>query len=220
MEDVKFVVNYDYPNNSEDYIHRIGRTGRSNNTGTAYTLFTPKNAPKANDLIAVLREANQVVNPKLMDLCSSPYSKGRNRGRGGGGGGYGGGRDRQMDRDRFNRGSRMNGSGGGMGGGGGGGGGYGASRDRSRSTAAVGGRSERFGGDQSSMNGGSGGNARENGRPSRFDKPPPSGGSRFGGSSNGNGVGSTSGQLRSFTSSATSNGFSQPPPALMSFTAR
>jgi len=54
------VINYDYPSNSEDYVHRIGRTGRSNNTGTAYTLFTHSNANKANDLIQVLREANQV----------------------------------------------------------------------------------------------------------------------------------------------------------------
>lgn len=61
MEDVKFVINYDYPNNSEDYVHRIGRTGRSNNTGTAYTLFTSQNGPKANDLINVLKEANQVI---------------------------------------------------------------------------------------------------------------------------------------------------------------
>lgn len=60
VEDVKFVINYDYPSNSEDYVHRIGRTGRSNNTGTAYTLFTNSNANKANDLINVLREANQV----------------------------------------------------------------------------------------------------------------------------------------------------------------
>lgn len=60
MEDVKFVINYDYPNNSEDYVHRIGRTGRSNNTGTAYTLFTHQNAAKAGDLINVLKEANQV----------------------------------------------------------------------------------------------------------------------------------------------------------------
>ena len=29
VDDVKFVINYDYPNNSEDYIHRIGRTGKS-----------------------------------------------------------------------------------------------------------------------------------------------------------------------------------------------
>jgi len=60
VDDVKFVINYDYPSNSEDYVHRIGRTGRSNNTGTAYTLFTHSNANKANDLIQVLREAHQV----------------------------------------------------------------------------------------------------------------------------------------------------------------
>jgi hypothetical protein len=42
-EDVKnitHVLNYDYPNNSEDYVHRIGRTGRAGAKGTAITLFT------------------------------------------------------------------------------------------------------------------------------------------------------------------------------------
>ena len=42
-EDVKnitHVLNYDYPNNSEDYVHRIGRTGRAGSKGTAITLFT------------------------------------------------------------------------------------------------------------------------------------------------------------------------------------
>lgn len=34
------MFNYDYPNNSEDYVHRIGRTGRAGRTGTAITLFT------------------------------------------------------------------------------------------------------------------------------------------------------------------------------------
>jgi superfamily II DNA/RNA helicase len=27
VDDIKFVINYDYPNNSEDYIHRIGKKG-------------------------------------------------------------------------------------------------------------------------------------------------------------------------------------------------
>ena len=43
VEDVKnitHVFNYDYPNNSEDYVHRIGRTGRAGSKGTAITLFT------------------------------------------------------------------------------------------------------------------------------------------------------------------------------------
>jgi len=102
VDDVKFVVNYDYPNNSEDYIHRIGRTGRRNNTGTAYTFFTSSNSPKAKDLVEVLTEAKQVVNPKLteMVMCGGfnrNANKGRyggsfgGRGRGGGGRGRGGG---------------------------------------------------------------------------------------------------------------------------------
>ncbi|XP_045486899.1 ATP-dependent RNA helicase dbp2 isoform X1 [Pieris rapae] len=84
VEDVKFVINYDYPNNSEDYVHRIGRTGRSHNTGTAYTLFTPNNSAKAKDLMSVLSEANQVVNPRLMELaqCGTGF-KGKGFSRGG-----------------------------------------------------------------------------------------------------------------------------------------
>lgn len=77
VEDVKFVINFDYPNNSEDYVHRIGRTGRSKRTGTAYTLFTTNNAPKARDLIAVLQEANQMVNPKLFELAKMSTSSGK-----------------------------------------------------------------------------------------------------------------------------------------------
>lgn len=72
VEDVKFVINLDYPSNSEDYVHRIGRTGRSQRTGTAYAFFTPGNAHKANDLIQVLEEAKQVVNPKLYELSRNP----------------------------------------------------------------------------------------------------------------------------------------------------
>ena len=87
VDDVKFVINYDYPNNSEDYIHRIGRTGRKDRTGTAYTLFTSANASKARDLVDVLSEAKQVVNPKLQELAQcSGWGKQRGGGRYGGGG--------------------------------------------------------------------------------------------------------------------------------------
>ncbi|XP_064073431.1 uncharacterized protein LOC113394214 isoform X2 [Vanessa tameamea] len=114
VEDVKFVINYDYPNNSEDYVHRIGRTGRSHNTGTAYTLFTPNNSAKAKDLLSVLQEANQVVNPKLLELAQcgmgfkGKYGRGRfrerddssargERGRGRGRGRYSGDRGSRWD---------------------------------------------------------------------------------------------------------------------------
>jgi ATP-dependent RNA helicase DDX5/DBP2 len=75
VDDVKFVINYDYPNNSEDYVHRIGRTGRCQQKGTAYTLFTNNNSAKANDLINVLREANQIINPRLVELSKGSYGK-------------------------------------------------------------------------------------------------------------------------------------------------
>jgi superfamily II DNA/RNA helicase len=95
VEDIKFVINFDYPNCSEDYVHRIGRTGRSTNTGTAYTFFTPKNGKQATDLVNVLREAKQVISPKLLQLeeGSKGMSGGRGRWRGndGGRGGRGGG---------------------------------------------------------------------------------------------------------------------------------
>ena len=40
VRDITHVLNYDYPNNSEDYVHRIGRTGRAGAEGTAITFFT------------------------------------------------------------------------------------------------------------------------------------------------------------------------------------
>ncbi|XP_061628333.1 probable ATP-dependent RNA helicase DDX5 isoform X2 [Phyllopteryx taeniolatus] len=112
VEDVKFVINYDYPNSSEDYIHRIGRTARSQKTGTAYTFFTPNNMKQASDLISVLREANQAINPKLIQMAEDRGGRGRG-GRGGykddrrdrySGGGwrenFGGGGYRDRDNDR------------------------------------------------------------------------------------------------------------------------
>ncbi|XP_067128367.1 probable ATP-dependent RNA helicase DDX5 isoform X2 [Centruroides vittatus] len=81
VDDIKFVINFDYPACSEDYVHRIGRTARSNKSGTAYTFFTQGNMKQANDLISVLKEANQVVNPKLYELTEMArgLSGGRNR---------------------------------------------------------------------------------------------------------------------------------------------
>lgn len=40
VRNITHVLNYDYPNNSEDYVHRIGRTGRAGANGTAITFFT------------------------------------------------------------------------------------------------------------------------------------------------------------------------------------
>ncbi|KAL2748709.1 DEAD-box ATP-dependent RNA helicase 20-like isoform X1 [Vespula maculifrons] len=82
VEDVKYVINFDYPNSSEDYIHRIGRTGRCQSAGTAYAYFTSNNARQAKELISVLEEAGQVINPQLADMANSirnQFGKGRQR---------------------------------------------------------------------------------------------------------------------------------------------
>jgi len=42
IDGVTHVVNYDFPESSEDYIHRIGRTGRAGNEGFAVTFLTPQ----------------------------------------------------------------------------------------------------------------------------------------------------------------------------------
>lgn len=73
MDGIKYVINYDYPNSSEDYIHRIGRTGRSDTTGTSYAFFTPSNFKQAKDLISVLKEANQVK--ICFNMAMNLYSK-------------------------------------------------------------------------------------------------------------------------------------------------
>ena len=99
VKDIKVVINYDFPNNIEDYVHRIGRTGRAKTLGTSYTFFTFDNYKQAKDLVKILDEANQEVEPRLRELAGRsgggarrPYGMPRGRGGyggGGGGGGYG-----------------------------------------------------------------------------------------------------------------------------------
>ncbi|XP_023756784.1 DEAD-box ATP-dependent RNA helicase 37 [Lactuca sativa] len=136
IPDVSHVVNFDLPNDIDDYVHRIGRTGRAGKTGLATAFFSDNNTSIAKSLADLMQEANQEVPAWLTRYASrASYGGGKNRrsggrfgGRdfrkdnsygGGGGGGYGGG------------GGGYGGGGGGYGGGsygggyGGGGGGYG-----------------------------------------------------------------------------------------------
>ncbi|XP_030378025.1 ATP-dependent RNA helicase dbp2 [Scaptodrosophila lebanonensis] len=80
VEDLQFVINYDYPNSSENYVHRIGRTGRCQQLGTAYTFFTPDNSKQARELISVLEEAGQTPSQSLLDLARSMPNSGNYRG--------------------------------------------------------------------------------------------------------------------------------------------
>ena len=53
VKDIKYVLNYDLPSQIEDYVHRIGRTGRAGAKGVAFSMFTSKNAGLAGDLTDV-----------------------------------------------------------------------------------------------------------------------------------------------------------------------
>jgi hypothetical protein len=103
VRNITHVLNYDYPNNSEDYIHRIGRTGRAGAKGTAITFFTTDSKlliltlfsgftnfepdqKQARDLVNVLSEAKQQIDPRLAEMVRY--------GGGGGGRGWGGYRGR------------------------------------------------------------------------------------------------------------------------------
>lgn len=93
VKDIRHVINYDMPNQIEDYVHRIGRTGRAGAKGNAYTFFTTDKQRLARDLVRVLKEASQAVPPELESLVGYGGDSGGGRwgSRGGGGRGPRGG---------------------------------------------------------------------------------------------------------------------------------
>jgi ATP-dependent RNA helicase DeaD len=52
IDDVTHVINYDFPQDAEDYVHRIGRTGRAGKTGIAITFITPRERNKPKEITA------------------------------------------------------------------------------------------------------------------------------------------------------------------------
>ncbi|KAL2094689.1 hypothetical protein ACEWY4_009408 [Coilia grayii] len=65
------VVNYNCPNHYEDYVHRVGRTGRAGNKGYAYTFITEEQARYAGDIIKALELSGSKVPPDLERLWGS-----------------------------------------------------------------------------------------------------------------------------------------------------
>lgn len=60
IEDISHVVNYDFPRNIEEYVHRVGRTGRAGKHGDSISYFTRADWGQAKELIPILEEASQV----------------------------------------------------------------------------------------------------------------------------------------------------------------
>ena len=68
VRDISLVLNYDMPTNIEDYVHRIGRTGRAGAKGVAHSFVTRSEIGIAPDLVKILRKADQEVPESLMGL--------------------------------------------------------------------------------------------------------------------------------------------------------
>ena len=69
IPNVRHVINFDLPSEIDEYVHRIGRTGRAGNTGWATAFYNEKNMKIADDLINLLTEAKQEVPPKMRDIA-------------------------------------------------------------------------------------------------------------------------------------------------------
>eukprot|EP01037_Dinobryon_pediforme_P018961 gene18961-19300_t len=65
IPNVTQVINFDLPSNVDDYVHRIGRTGRVGNLGSALSLMNDKNRNIAKDLAELLSENEQELPPWL-----------------------------------------------------------------------------------------------------------------------------------------------------------
>lgn len=75
IPNVKVVINLTFPLTIEDYVHRIGRTGRAGKSGIAHTLFTDHEKHLAGSLGNVLRAANQPVPDELLKFGSHTKKK-------------------------------------------------------------------------------------------------------------------------------------------------
>jgi len=74
VSDIDVVFNYDIPEDHDSYVHRIGRTGRANRNGLAYTLIYPKEREKLKGIIKATKAtilpftiASQVTQPLDFD---------------------------------------------------------------------------------------------------------------------------------------------------------
>ncbi|KAI3383868.1 hypothetical protein SNEBB_003938 [Seison nebaliae] len=68
FKDIKFVINYDFPPTSINYIHRIGRTGRSKQNGNSITFFVLEDIPILKKIGNVIKEAGCPIDNYIMNF--------------------------------------------------------------------------------------------------------------------------------------------------------
>jgi ATP-dependent RNA helicase RhlE len=85
VKDISLVLNYDLPDSADDYVHRIGRTGRAGKSGHAISFAAPDQADMMRQ-IEKLIESSVPVSEHSPEVFEPVASSGRGRSRRGGGG--------------------------------------------------------------------------------------------------------------------------------------
>jgi superfamily II DNA/RNA helicase len=89
IDNIDLVINYDVPNDGEDYIHRIGRTARAETDGMAYTFVSEKEQNKFNTIEQLLGSPVPKAAVPEQFGPAPEYNPRKSRRSGGGGGGEG-----------------------------------------------------------------------------------------------------------------------------------
>jgi len=79
IPDVSHVFNYDVPHHADDYVHRIGRTGRAGKTGQAFMIVTPADSRNLDKVLKLIGTAPQEIRLEGIDWGSikdEPRSRG------------------------------------------------------------------------------------------------------------------------------------------------
>jgi ATP-dependent RNA helicase DDX52/ROK1 len=75
---VQLVINYDFPQTVQSYIHRIGRTGRSGRAGEAVTFFTKADAPYLKSVVNVMKDSGCDVPEWMLSLKAPSKNQKKN----------------------------------------------------------------------------------------------------------------------------------------------
>lgn len=69
VPELNVVINYECPNHMEDYVHRVGRTGRAGRKGSAYTFIAPEEDKYASDILQALKNSNATIPKELQEMA-------------------------------------------------------------------------------------------------------------------------------------------------------
>ncbi len=97
VRDIELVINFDLPDNPNDYVHRIGRTGRAGKTGRALSFATPEQQSDVRSIERIIRRV--IPRKQREDFPNEEFAQGAS-------GGYSGNRQRSWNRgnrNNFNR---------------------------------------------------------------------------------------------------------------------